>query len=141
MRSSSGIRALRVWQALLLAALFLVWHVGTSPTLLPPLYFDDPNRATHYINSSTTVRSRQNRVGATYSFNYDLRQDMFLQQRYLAYYNAQCCGFGVEYQSFNFTNGFAGVPIPQDRRLNISVTLAGIGSFSNLLGAFGGQGR
>jgi LPS-assembly protein len=103
--------------------------------------FDDPNRATHYINSSTSIRSRQNRVGATYSFNYDLRLDQFLQQRYLAYYNAQCCGFGVEYQSFNFTNGFAGVPIPQDRRFNISVTLAGVGSFSNLLGAFGGQGR
>jgi LPS-assembly protein len=103
--------------------------------------FDDPNRATHYINSSTSIRSRQNRVGATYSFNYDLRLDQFLQQRYLAYYNAQCCGFGFEYQSFNFSNGFAGVPIPQDRRFNISVTLAGVGSFSNLLGAFGGQGR
>jgi hypothetical protein len=35
--------------------------------------------------------------------------------------------------------GFAGLAIPQDRRFNISFTLAGIGSFSNALGAFGGQ--
>jgi len=31
--------------------------------------------------------------------------------------------------------------VPQDRRFNISFTLAGLGSFSNVLGAFGvGQG-
>ena len=87
------------------------------------------------------MRSVRNRLGGTYSFNYDLRRDSFLQQRYLAYYNAQCCGFAVEYQTFNFDGGFAGVPIPQDRRFNISFTLAGIGSFSNVLGAFGGQGH
>jgi hypothetical protein len=29
--------------------------------------------------------------------------------------------------------------VTQDHRFNISFTLAGIGSFSNLLGAFGGQ--
>ena len=46
----------------------------------------------------------------TYSFNYDLRRDSFLQQRYLAYYNAQCCGFGVEYQTYNFSN-YTGVTV------------------------------
>ena len=100
--------------------------------------FDDELRADHYINASASVRGLRNRIGGTYSFNYDLRRDNFLQQRYLAYYNAQCCGIAVEYQTFNFTGGFAGVPIPQDRRFNISFTLAGIGSFSNVLGAFGG---
>ncbi len=103
--------------------------------------FDDEARADHYLNASASVRGPRNRVGGTYSFNYDLRRDSFLQQRYLAYYNAQCCGFAVEYQTFNFVGGFAGLPIPQDRRFNISFTLAGIGSFSNVLGAFGGQGR
>lgn len=100
--------------------------------------FDDEMRADHYINASASLRGLRNRVGGSYSFNYDLRRDSFLQQRYLAYYNAQCCGIAVEYQAFNFTGGFAGVPIPQDRRFNISFTLAGIGSFSNVLGAFGG---
>jgi hypothetical protein len=59
------------------------------------------------------------------------------------YYNTQCCGVGVEYQTFTFGTAIASaVGIPQDHRFNISFTLAGIGSFSNVLGAFGGsQGR
>jgi hypothetical protein len=93
-----------------------------------------PFTTTHYLNSSVTIRDRANRVGGTYTFNYDLLRDSFLQQRYFAYYNAQCCGFLVEYQTFNFT----GAIVPQDRRFNLSFTLAGIGTFSNFLGAFGG---
>ena len=101
--------------------------------------FNDPNLANHYMNAAVSVRGGRNRVGAQYAFNYDLRLDTFLQQRFMAYYNAQCCGISVEYQNFNFNNGFAGVQVPEDRRFNISFTLAGIGSFSNALGAFGGQ--
>jgi hypothetical protein len=101
--------------------------------------FNDPNLANHYLNASASVRGARNRIGAQYAFNYDLRLDTFLQQRFLAYYNAQCCGISVEYQNFNFNNGFAGVQVPEDRRFNISFSLAGIGSFSNALGAFGGQ--
>jgi len=103
--------------------------------------FDDERRADHYVNATASVRGPRNRVGGTYAFHYDLRNDRFLQQRYLAYYNAQCCGVAFEFQTFNFAGGFAGVPVPRDRRFNISFTLAGIGSFSNVLGAFGGQGR
>jgi NitT/TauT family transport system permease protein len=58
MRSSSGSKALRVWQVLLLAALFALWHVGTSPTLLPPLYFDDPNRAAFFFGEPLRVLGR-----------------------------------------------------------------------------------
>ncbi len=101
--------------------------------------FDDPARADHYLNASATVRGARNRLGGTYSFNYDLRRDTFLQQRYLAYYNAQCCGISVEYQTFNFGGGFGGLAVPQDRRFNVSFSLAGIGSFSNALGALSGQ--
>jgi LPS-assembly protein len=89
----------------------------------------------HYLNASVTVRESRNRVGGTYAFNYDVLNGAFLQQRYFAYYNAQCCGVLMEYQTFNFS----GLVIPQDRRFNISFTLAGIGTFSNFLGAFGGQ--
>ena len=43
MRSSSVSKgALRFWQLALLVAVFVFWHVATSPTLLPPLYFEDP---------------------------------------------------------------------------------------------------
>ena len=62
-------------------------------------------------------------------------QDNFLQQRYFAYYNAQCCGFLVEYQDVQLRRA---AQVPQDRRFNVSFTLAGIGTFSNFLGAFGG---
>jgi len=89
----------------------------------------------HYLNGSVTLSGYRNRIGGTYAFNYDVLRNQFLQQRYFAYYNAQCCGVLMEYQTFNFT----GLTIPQDRRFNISFTLAGIGTFSNFLGAFGGQ--
>src|SRR5690349_627868 len=44
MPASSSKRWLRLWQLLLFVAFLLVWHVGTSPTLLPPLFFDDPHK-------------------------------------------------------------------------------------------------
>jgi hypothetical protein len=100
--------------------------------------YDNPFLANHYMNASANWHTRTNTIGATYSFNYDLRNDSFLQQRLLTYYNAQCCGFAVEYQVYNFS-AFSGFGVPQDRRLNVSFTLAGIGTFSNFLGAFGGQ--
>ena len=89
----------------------------------------------HYLNASVTVRTTANKVGGTYAFNYDMLADRFLQQRYFAYYNAQCCGVLVEYQTYNII----GLAIPQDRRFNVSFSLAGIGTFSNFLGAFGGE--
>ena len=52
-----------------------------------------PTRLDHYINGLTNVRLKQNRYGAMYQFNYDLLRGSFLQQRMMAYYNAQCCGF------------------------------------------------
>ncbi len=103
--------------------------------------FDVEANATNYLNAATNIRRAGGRVGGSYSFNYDLRGDAFLQQRYTAYYNAQCCGVGIEYQTFNFQGSFAGAGLAQDRRFNLSFTLAGIGTFSNLFGAFGQQNR
>ena len=100
--------------------------------------FNDPNQASNYLNADVTLRGAGNRVGGGYAFNYDLRRDAFLQQRIVAFYNTQCCGVGVEYQTFNLTGTTTGVLVPKDRRFNLSFTLAGIGTFSNLLGAFGG---
>jgi LPS-assembly protein len=102
--------------------------------------FDNAAFADHYLNASATWHVTNNTFGATYTFNYDMLRDQFLQQRYLAYYNAQCCGFAVEYQVYNFST-FTGAAVPQDRRFNLSFTLAGIGSFSNFLGAFGVGGQ
>lgn len=107
--------------------------------LIPELPdFSNPASATHYLNAAASVRSASNRVGGSYSFNYDFQRDFFLQQRVVGYYNAQCCGIVLEWQTFNL-QGIAGVTIPQDRRFNISFTLAGIGTFSNFLGALSGE--
>ncbi|HEX6397423.1 MAG TPA: hypothetical protein VFZ95_08370, partial [Steroidobacteraceae bacterium] len=101
--------------------------------------FDDPTRLDHYLNGLTHVRLKQNRYGAMHQFNYDLLRDSFLQQRMMAYYNAQCCGFAVEYQTYDLSRlGYS--PVNKDKRLNFSFTLAGIGSFANFFGAMGGPG-
>jgi NitT/TauT family transport system permease protein len=59
MRSSSASNvALRVWQVLLLAGLFVFWHVATSPTLLPSFYFGDPYRAAFFFGEPLKVLAR-----------------------------------------------------------------------------------
>src|SRR5438046_10411274 len=57
MRSSST-KSLRVWQLALLIALLAVWHSATSPTLLPPIYFDDPNKAAFFFGEPLKVFER-----------------------------------------------------------------------------------
>jgi NitT/TauT family transport system permease protein len=57
MRSSSS-KTLRLWQALLFLGLLLVWYVGTSPTLLPPIYFDDPHKAAFFFGEPLKVLER-----------------------------------------------------------------------------------
>ncbi len=99
-----------------------------------------PVAVSHFLSASATARLAQNKYGANYSFNYDAAKKAFVQQRFTAYYNAQCCGFAVEYQAFNFGN-LPNVRVPEDHRLNFSFTLAGIGSFSNFFGALSGAPR
>ena len=101
--------------------------------------FDNVALANHDINATTTIRNPGNHLGGTYSFNYDLRNDNFRQQRILAFYNAQCCGINIEYQTYNLGGTSQFLVVPQDHRFNLSFTLAGIGTFSNFFGAFGGQ--
>jgi len=102
--------------------------------------YNDPASATHFLSATANVRRMGNRVGGAYTFNYDLKQNTFLQQRLTAYYNSQCCGIAAEYQTFNYVGSFAApTGITQDHRFNVSFTLAGVGTFSNLFGAFGGQ--
>ena len=102
--------------------------------------FDDPDRLDHYLNSASSWRALRNRIGGAYSFNYDIKTGRFLQQRVLNYYNAQCCGFALEYQQFDLSGFGSSLPVQKDQRWNFSITLAGIGSFSNFFGAFGGGG-
>jgi LPS-assembly protein len=88
------------------------------------------------LNASSTVNLAQGRTGGTYALDWDITRGYLIQQRWIGFYNAQCCGITFEYQQFKFAQNFAG--IPQDRRFNLGFTLAGIGTFSNFFGAFGG---
>jgi NitT/TauT family transport system permease protein len=54
-RSSSS---LRWWQLGLFAALLVVWHVATSPTLLPPIYFDNPDKAAFFFGEPLKIFER-----------------------------------------------------------------------------------
>jgi hypothetical protein len=105
---------------------------------IPDLRGFEEAAATHFLNGSANVRRPGSRIGGNYSFNYDLKRDTFLQQRLTAYYNAQCCGIAIEYQTFNLQGSFVAGGVRIDRRFNLSFTLAGIGTFSNIFGAFGG---
>ena len=100
--------------------------------------YDNPALANHDINATVTIHRPDNHLGGLYQFNYDLRNDFFRQQRIMGFYNAQCCGISIEYQTYNM-GGYSSFVVPQDHRFNLSFTLAGIGTFSNFFGAFGGQ--
>jgi len=49
---------LRLYQFLLIVALLAFWYVATSPTLLPPIYFDDPNKAAFFFGEPLKVAVR-----------------------------------------------------------------------------------
>lgn len=56
-RSTDALR-LRIYQFLLIFALLAFWYVATSPTLLPPIYFDDPNKAAFFFGEPVKVAVR-----------------------------------------------------------------------------------
>jgi sulfonate transport system permease protein len=47
-----------MYQLLLAVALLVLWHVATSPTLLPPIYFDDPNKAAFFFGEPLKAAAR-----------------------------------------------------------------------------------
>lgn len=104
---------------------------GVIPQL--PGYAAD--EVTHFLNAATTLRSRENRMGGSYVMNLDVKQKSFLQQRIMAYFNSQCCGISFDWQTISTPY----YTIKSDRRFGVSFTLAGLGSFSNPMGAFGGR--
>ena len=99
--------------------------------------FSDPRYLDHLLSPSATVRTGDNRYGATYSFQYDALRSTLVQQRMTGYYNAQCCGLAFEYQAFKYSF----LPIPADHRFFLSFTLAGLGNFSPFNGAMSGVPR
>lgn len=100
---------------------------------LSPTAFDQ------VLQGATEIRLLDRRVGGTYAFHWDIGRRTLIQQRWIGYYNAQCCGIALEYQAYAFPFADPRFPVPADRRFNLSFTLAGIGTFSNFFGTFGGS--
>ena len=57
-RVRNGRLRLRVLQVVLLVLLLAVWHVLTSPTLLPPIYFTEANQAAFFFGEPIKVFAR-----------------------------------------------------------------------------------
>src|SRR3990172_6999746 len=58
MSSNNAKSKLRLYQLMLLALSFLVWYVLTSPTLLPPIYFDNADKAAFFFGEPQKVLAR-----------------------------------------------------------------------------------
>ncbi len=93
-----------------------------------------------YLQAQSTIRTANQRFALTAGINFDISRGSLTQHRWTGSYNAQCCGIAIEYQEHNYPAGVTRFVVNRDRRFNLSFTLAGIGTFSNFLGAFGGGG-
>jgi hypothetical protein len=92
-----------------------------------------------YFSGSTSLHSANGHLSGTYALSWDLTHSTIITQNVQAMYMAQCCGLQVDFQKFNYAQIATGIPIPSDRRINVSFVLAGLGTFSNFFGAFGGN--
>jgi LPS-assembly protein len=103
--------------------------------------YDNAAILSQAVNAQTNVHTRDNGLGGIYSFSYDVTQGRLLNQRLSAFYNSQCCGVSIDYQTFNYGGVTAGLPVPSDHRFFLSFTLAGLGNFSPFNGAMSGVPR
>ena len=87
---------------------------------------------------SSALSFLDSRARGGYSLTWDIGRAGILNQSIGFSYLAQCCGIQAEFQKFKYPQSRADFPIPSDRRFNVSFVLAGVGTFSNFLGAFGG---
>lgn len=113
-------------------------HVNASWSrrlVIPGLAGFEETSASNYLNQTTTFTRPDGKVGVTYGFNYDMRNNLWLQQRIVAFYNSQCCGLSVNYSSADISQ--YNLAAATNHQLAISFTLAGLGSFSNPFGSFG----
>jgi lipopolysaccharide assembly outer membrane protein LptD (OstA) len=97
-----------------------------------------PDEISSYLSASTSWRFDQGRSSAFYGLNWDIDAKYIYSQSIGASYMAQCCGVQADFQVVNFLPSTVS-PIPSDKRLNFAFVLAGLGTFSNFFGLFGGQ--
>ncbi len=90
------------------------------------------------LSWSSALSFLDSRARGGYSLTWDIGRAGIMNQSVGFSYLAQCCWIQAEFQKFKYPQSRADFPIPSDRRFNVSFVLAGAGTFSNFLGAFGG---
>jgi hypothetical protein len=95
-----------------------------------------------FLTGSSGLRLRDGKVTSQYVISWDVARGYIVNQTIATSYMAQCCGIQAEFQNFNYqpNSGLTSFGLPADRRFNLSIVLAGLGSISNFFGAFGGTG-
>jgi hypothetical protein len=98
------------------------------------------SRPDDFLSTTTSLRMRGGRVTTAHSLSWSITQGYVVSQSVQLSYLAQCCGIQMDFQNFNFPES-SGYPVRADRRFNVGFVLAGLGTFSNFFGAFGGAAR
>jgi hypothetical protein len=93
--------------------------------------------ANTFLSGSATANFLQNRFKGTYALSWDIARNYIVSQSLMTTYMAQCCGVQLEFQRYNIPVS-SNIQISSDQRFNFSFVLAGLGTFSNFFGAFGG---
>lgn len=91
-----------------------------------------------YVSGATSLGFMQGRSSLLYTVNWDIDAQYIYSQSVGASYLAQCCGVQADFQIVNYPPSVRSA-VPQDRRFNFAFVLAGLGTFSNFFGFFGGQ--
>ena len=64
---------LRVWQVSVLVAVFVLWHVLTTPGLVPPIVFSDDNQAAFFFGEPLKIFQR---IGRWFFTNRDIYEHL-----------------------------------------------------------------
>jgi LPS-assembly protein len=99
----------------------------------------NPLNPSTFVQGSTSMRWLDGRATGTYNVSWDIGRSYIVSQGAMLSYLAQCCGLTMEFQKFNYASLGVNLATPTDVRFNFGFILAGLGTFSNFFGAFGGQ--
>ncbi len=99
----------------------------------------DPLNHNTFVQASSSMRWLDGRATGTYNVGWDIGRGYIVSQGIVWSYLAQCCGLTMEFQKFNYASLGTNLAVPSDTRFNFGFILAGLGTFSNFFGAFGGQ--
>jgi LPS-assembly protein len=105
------------------------------PSTSANVTFSHSRSSGDFVSGGTTLRWLDSRATLAYSVYWNITQSSIQSQHIALNYLAQCCGIQVELQKYNYSSS---LPLPSDTRFNFGFVLAGLGTFSNFFGAFGG---